>query len=401
MCASSALRVVLDLGHHPPSDAFLSPEQLREPEVTFPLRLVQCEQCGLLQIDYYVDPALLFQSDYPYESSITATGRSHYRNMALTIADRHRLPIGSLAVDIGSNVGILLAGFKEAGFKVLGVDQAPNVARTALASGIDTRIDFFTSDSARAIREDQGKAHVITGTNVFAHLQELHDSVRGMRELLAEDGVVVIEAPYAVDLIHGLEYDTIYHEHIMYLSVKPMVRYLASQGLELFNAEKVSIHGGTLRYFIGHPGKHPVQPVVGACIVREEQFGLYDATRLHVFAKRVEEHKLTLLTLLMGLKKQGKRLAGLSAPAKGNTLLNYCHIDTSLLDFVTEKSALKIGRYTPGTHIPVCRDEELVQASVDYALILAWNFKDEIIKNQTAFRTKGKFIIPIPEPVIV
>lgn len=402
MCKAGGLFPVLDLGFHPPSDAFLRPSQLHGAENSYPLRLVSCSVCGLLQIDYVVHPEILFQLDYPYFSSATATGRAHYVSMAKNLVESFSTPRGSLAVDIGSNTGVLLGGFEAVGLKALGVDPAPTAAREAIRNGLETVIDFFNLDVARRIVASRGRAQIITATNVFAHMAELDSAVKGMKALLAKNGVIAIEAPYAVDLIENLEYDTIYHEHISYLSVRPMAAYLRKFGLTIFDAKKFPIHGGTLRYYVCHAGAYRVRPAVRAFLKLEERSGLYSKKRLTLFAEKVRDHKLKLVNLLLRLKKKGKRIACLSAPAKGNTLLNYCHLDTHMIDFLTEKTQFKIGRYSPGTHIPVRSDQELLKEKPDYALILAWNFADELMKNNAEFKRRGgKFIIPIPEPRIV
>lgn len=402
MCRGARLRLVLDLGFHPHSDLFLTSEQLKQPLHIYPLRLVSCADCGLLQIDFLVHPEILYQREYLYESSITNTGRVHYNDMALSIIHKFSIPKGSLMVDLGSNVGVLLDGFKNQGMNVLGVDPAPIVARKAIDRGIDTIIDFFGVGVAEKIRKIRGQAMVIAGTNVFAHIHEIDDAVEGIKMLLHPKGVIVIEAPYAVDFIKHLEYDTIYHQHVGYLSVQPMQKYFKRFGLELFDVTHVSIHGGSLRYYIGHAGAHEVAPVIEEYLSKEDDFGLYKLEVLHAFAERVKKQRFDLLNLLLSIKQKGKRIVGVSAPAKGNTLLNYCHIDTAFLDFLTEKSKLKIGRFAPGTRIPIYDDEKLLEEQPDYALILAWNFSEEIMRNLSVFKERGgKFIIPIPEPRII
>src|SRR3989344_2174838 len=329
MCRGSDLLLVLDLGHHPPSDAFLRPNQLLDQEVHYPLRLISCKKCGLLQIDYIVHPEILFQRDYPYESSTTKTGRENYYSMAADIGKRFPAPKGSLAIDIGSNVGVLCQGFKNLGYKVLGVDPSDTAAQKSLANGIETVADFFNESVAGRIYEKYGPAMFITATNVFAHIDELDSAVRGMVKLLAKNGVIAVESPYAVDLIKNLEYDTIYHEHICYLSVKPMRQYIKKFGLELFDVKKSAIHGGSLRYYICRKGLYTVKSIVGKCLAEEEKEGFYSEKKLNNFASRVLKHKIALTSLLMDLKRQGKTIAGISAPAKGNTLLNYCKFDSS------------------------------------------------------------------------
>lgn len=402
MCKSRSLDLVIDLGKQPHSDDFIEPDRLVEVEHMYPLRLVTCSDCGLLQIDYFVNPDILYRTNYIYESSITKKGVSHYRQMAEEISSNFNFEKGSLAVDIGSNVGVLLSGFKENGFKVLGVDPAEAVAKKAIDSGIDTVVNYFSSDVAYDIANKHGKAKVITGTNVFAHLHEIDSAVEGISSLLDDDGVLVIEAPYALDLVKNCEYDTIYHQHIGYLSIKPMARYFKNFNLELFDVIHRDIHGGTLRYYIGHEGARAVSEKISEGISEEEEFGLYNRSRLKDFAKSVLEQRRKLITLLESIKSKGQNVVGISAPAKGNTLLNFCNIDNHYLDFITEKSQLKQGRYTPGTGIPIFDDDKILQEQPDYALILAWNFADEIIKNHSEYSKRGgKFIIPIPEPRIV
>lgn len=401
MCKGTKLNQVLDLGHQPHSDDFVEPERLDEVEHFFPLRLMSCSDCGLLQIDYFVNPKILYQTNYVYESSITKTGVSHYMNMSKSIAKRFGYVNGSRAVDIGSNVGVLLQSFKDSGYEVVGVDPAEVPAQKAIDSGIPTVIDFFNYDVAESIVTDYGPAKVITGTNVFAHLHDLESAMKGVKVLLDTDGVFVIEAPYALSLVEQLEYDTIYHQHIGYLSVLPMQKYFEQFDMELFDVEFMSIHGGSIRYFVSHKGVRSVMPAVNEYIEKEKDFGLYDMDCLRKFEHDVIKHRAKLVSLLQNLIAEGKTVAGISAPAKGNTLLNFCGIDAYMLPFTTERSQFKQGKYTPGTHIPILNDEELLKRQPDYALILAWNFADEIMKNLDEYSKKGgKFIIPIPEPLI-
>lgn len=402
MCKGANLSLVLNLGHHPHSDDFVEPERLRQEMHFFPLRFVSCQDCGLLQIDYLVNPDILYKTNYVYESSTTATGRAHYNQMAREIVDRFTVPKNELVVDIGSNVGVLLQGFKDAGMRVQGVDPASIPAQKAIGNGIPTIVDYFTKQIAGRIAVTQGAASVITGTNVFAHLYEIDDAVEGMKQLLLRQGVIVIEAPYALALIEHLEYDTIYHQHIGYLSVKPMKAYFLRFGLELFDVVPRDIHGGTLRYYVGHKGVHPIMPSVEDYIVKEISFGLYDRERLAKFAKDVEAQRFALITLLHDLKAKGKRIVAISTPAKGNTLLNYCNIGMIYLDYATEKASLKVGKHTPGTYIKIESDAKLLEDQPDYALILAWNFSKEIMANLEEYKKRGgKFIIPIPEPKII
>ena len=402
MCGSTRLYKFLDLGFTPPADQFRRKDQLREADVHYPLQVVTCEDCGLAQLSYVVSPEVLYRNDYPYESSTTQTGRQHWADFAASVVKQLGLSPGELAVDIGSNVGVLLGAFRDNGMNVQGVDPAANIVMIARENGIDTMCEFFNDDAARQIVAEKGNASVITATNVFAHVDDLDALMGSIKLLLNEKGVFIFEAPYFVNLLKHNEYDTIYHEHLSYLSAKPLVPFFAKHGMEVFHVEQNDIHGGSFRVFVARKGQRPVSRDVQSVIAEEERMGIYTRETLDRFADNVRKNKRALTWLLQSLKHQGKRIVGVSAPAKGMTLLNFCRIDSDVLDFVTEKSKLKIGRYTPGAHIPVVPDSELLAQQPDYALLLAWNFAEEIMRNLDAFRRKGgKFIIPIPSPRIV
>jgi SAM-dependent methyltransferase len=402
MCKSTRLYQFLDLGSTPPADGFLKREQLDEPETYFPLKVNLCEGCGLVQLSHVVDPKILYQRDYPYESSTTRTGREHWNSFAKSVVSRLELGKDDLVVDIGSNVGVLLEAFRDNGTRVKGVDPAPNIVEIANQRGINTDCAFFGPDAAGKIVSENGKVSVATSTNVFAHVDDLDAFVQGIQHMLNDKGVYIFEAPYLGELLKKVEYDTIYHEHLSYISVKPLVPFFRRFGLEVFHIDTVSIHGGSIRVYVGKQGQRPVSGEVARYLDQEARSGMDSRENLDRFAQTVRAHRRELNTLLHSLKAQGKRIAAVSAPAKGMTLLNYCGIGTDLLEFVTEKSRLKIGRYTPGTHVPVVEDAKLMEEMPDYALVLAWNFGEEIMRNLSSFREKGgKFIIPIPKPTVV
>jgi hypothetical protein len=402
MCNSTNLTKFLDLGFHPPADQFLRKEQLREPVVYYPLEVMMCDQCGLAQLSYVVSPEVLYRHDYPYESSITKTGQRHWAEFAETVADMMHLRSGELVVDIGSNVGELLKAFEAFGVRPLGVDPASNIVLIAQKRGIETLNDFFSMDLAQRIVQDRGPAKVITATNVFAHVDDLDAFMRAVELLLSQRGVFVLEAPYFVNLIKKLEYDTIYHEHLSYLTVKPLVPFFKRFGMEIINIQQRDIHGGSFRVFVARSGDFPVSPTVDELLQSEAAMGVHSREILEKFSLSVQSNRQELLWLLRRLKHEGACIVGVSAPAKGMTLLNYCRIGTEALDLISEKSKLKIGRFSPGAHIPVVSDEEMIRRNPDYALLLAWNFAEEIMENLKAFRQKGgKFIIPIPWPHIV
>jgi SAM-dependent methyltransferase len=402
MCKSNNVQKFLDLGFSALSDNFLTIEQLNESENFFPLTVHLCLDCGLCQLGYVVPPKLMFNKDYPYDSSTTKMGREHFTKMGIDICDEFDLKQNSLVIDVGSNSGVLLSAFKSKGMNVLGIEPSSKLANAAIEKGVDSIIEFFSNKLVKKILNDYGKVSVITGTNVFAHIDDLDDFMLTSDSLLVEDGIIVIEAPYLLHLIENMEYDTIYHEHLSYLSVKPMVKFCKKFGFEIFDIKEQTIHGGTLRYFISRKNKKEITQEVSNYLKIENEKDLYSEEKLNDFANLVKNHRRTLLQLLNDLKKNGNKIVGISAPAKGNTLLNYCKIDSETLDYVTERNPLKIGKFTPGMHIPVYSDEKLLEDQPDYALILAWNFADEIMQNNSKYQEKGgKFIIPTPKPKIV
>lgn len=402
MCGSANLYKFLDLGFTPPADQFRRKDQLKEPDVYYPLDVNVCDDCGLAQLGYVVSPEILYRNDYPYESSTTQTGHRHWAGFASSVVERFGLSPKDLVVDIGSNVGVLLGEFKKNGVRVQGVDPAANIVMLARERGIDTICDFFNRETVEQVVREKGNASIVTGTNVFAHVNDLDGFMKDVKLLLNEQGVFIFEAPYFGNLLKANEYDTIYHEHLSYLSVRPLIPFFGKFSLEVFDIEQVDIHGGSFRVFVGKKSARPVSARVGEMIEEEQSSDMYAHDKLDCFARGVEKNKRDLAWLLHSLRHEGKRIVGVSAPAKGMTLLNYCGIDRQILDFVTEKSALKIGRYTPGTHIPVLPDSALLEQKPDYALLLAWNFAEEIMRNLEAYRKNGgKFIVPIPTPTIV
>lgn len=402
ICRGNNLEKYLDLGFTPPADSFLRESGLQQPETHYPLEVYLCTDCGTSQLGYTVPPDVLYQHDYPYESSTTRAGRTHFHQFAETVAKRFDLGAEHLAIDIGSNVGVLLDGFKAQGCRILGIEPSANIAAIAEARGTETINDFVSPKLAGRVRENHGEAAAITATNVFAHIDDLDSLMQAVDTMLAEKGVFIIEAPHFLKLIKDLEYDTIYHEHLLYIAIRPLNTLFNRYGFEVIDTEEIGIHGGSVRIYVARQGRYPVGKNVGEVIGAEEQGRIFDLDRLQQFSVAVAEHRNTLRAMLHSLKAEGATLAAVSAPAKGMTLLNYGGIGTDLLDFITEKSRLKIGLYTPGMHIPVLSDSALLEHQPDYALLLAWNFAGEIMENLREYREQGgKFIIPIPVPRIV
>ncbi|KND49399.1 MAG: putative methyltransferase [Parcubacteria bacterium C7867-008] len=401
MCKSADLIEYLDLGHTPPADQFRVAEELDLPELSYPLRVMLCNACGLSQLTHVVDPRVLYQFDYPYQSSTTATGKKHWDAFAAAVAERLSLKKDSLVVDVGSNDGTLLQSFKDVGMDVAGVDPAPNIVEIANERGIPTYCDFFGPDAANLLTEKHGKASVIVGTNVFAHIDDLHSVLSACDTLLTDDGVFIFESPHFGTLIEHLEYDTIYHEHLSYLSLKPVTTFVEQFGREVFAVEKSAIHGGSFRVYIGKKGQREIDHSVHDLLAEETEAKLHDISMLKAFALKVEKNREDLMTLVEKIRSEGKTIALVSTPAKGMTLLNYCGFTKRHVAFATERAPLKIGRFTPGAHIPIYADAKLLEKKPDYALLLAWNFAPEIIRNNSEFTANGgKFIIPIPTPTI-
>jgi len=396
MCNCDEFYNFLDMGFAPASDSLLREETLNEPEILFPLKIIQCKNCGLTQLSYAANPNILYDEKYLYESSITKTGTNHFLSMADSICKKFELKSDDLAVDIGSNVGVLLSGFKNNGVKVLGIDPAPKIVEIANNRGIETWKSLFDENVVKKIVSEKGKAKVITATNVFAHIDDKKELMSGISSLIEDDGIFVVEAPYLVDLIEELEYDTIYIEHLEYLSIKPLVQFFKRYGMDLFDVERYNIHGKTIRFFVCKEGKYEISKAVEELINIENEKQIYSKDTLDEMRKKVEQHKKEFVDLLLKLKSGGKNIVGISAPAKGNTLLNYCKIGPEIIDHMTEKSIIKQGCYTPGMHIPIVSEDEDSYNGIDYGIIFAWNFAEEIIKNNKEFSEKGgKFIVPV------
>ncbi|MBI4121527.1 MAG: class I SAM-dependent methyltransferase [Candidatus Ryanbacteria bacterium] len=401
-CRGLRLERVLSLGKTPAANAFLKKEDLDKPEHYFPLEIYLCHDCSLLQLVDIVSPEFLFR-DYVYISSFSPVFIKHFESFANDVAQKFNLGKNSLVVDVGSNDGILLKPFKKYGVRVLGVDPAVKIAEQATLEGVETVPEFLTSDVARAIVSKHGHVDVVTGSNVFAHVDDLDELVEAIKILLKPEGVFIVEAPYLVDFLDKHLFDTIYHEHVSYYAVKPLTVLFGRLGMEVFNVEKVASHGGSLRVFVEKKGgKHKVELSVAEYLANEKARKLDSVATYAEFAGDVARNKEKLISMLSSLKESGAKIAGYGAAAKGNTLLNYFGIHNGILDYIVDDSAWKQGLYTPGTHIPVVARTELERNKPDYVVLLAWNYADAIIKNLADFKAKGgKFVVPVPEPHLV
>lgn len=400
-CDQTQVRTFLDLGKTALANKFLSDDALSLTEPKYPLQVGFCENCGHVQLTDTVPPADMF-TDYLYISSASNTLREHFRELSETLVARHRLQRQDLVVDIGCNDGTLLSSFKNLGVRTLGVDPSENLAPFMEKLGIDRFTAFFGAATARQIRDKYGPASLITTTNTFPHIPRLNDFLTGIATLLAPGGSFVIEAHYLGDLLEQGAFDTVYHEHVSYWALGPMVRLMERNGLEVVNAEHLPIHHGQLRATVQRKGEGKVQPAVTAMLAEEREKGMDRFETYLAFAKKTETIKQQVHETLRNLRASGKQVVGYGAPAKGSTLLEYLEVGPDLLPYIVDKSPLKQGLYTPGSHIPIVPPERLLTEQPDYVLLLAWNFRSEILEQQQEYRARGgHFILPLPEVQIV
>jgi SAM-dependent methyltransferase len=399
-CGHPELTQVLDLGLSPLADRLVSPDRLAEPEPRFPLEVVFCPGCGLLQIRETVDPEILFCQDYPYYSSFSDELIRHSRANVLELIESRGLGAGSLVVEVASNDGYLLRHYGERGIPVLGIDPADGPAQAAEAVGVPTLNTFFTRELARQLAAEGRRADVIHANNVLAHVADTNGFVAGLAGLVKDDGVIVIEVPYVKDLIDHVEFDTIYHQHLCYFSVTALDALFRRHGLYLNGVRRLPIHGGSLRLYV--EPRERIGDSVMELLRLERESGLDRLDYYLDFARRVERVKTELLALLRGLKGDGRRIAAYGAAAKGCTLINTVGIGTDLIDYVVDRNVHKHGRYMPGHHLPIHGTERLIEDRPDYCLLLAWNFAQEIAAQQAEYqRLGGRFIVPVPEPRIL
>jgi hypothetical protein len=387
----------------PLCESYVAADQLNAMEPFYPLHVLVCRNCWLVQLDQYVSAEHIF-SEYAYFSSFADSWVQHARDYTEKMIDRFGLGTTSQVIELASNDGYLLQWFVKAGVPSLGIEPAANVAAAAEERGVSTLVRFFGVELAEELVAEGRRADLLLGNNVLAQVPDLNDFVAGMKIVLAPEGVLTMEFPHVLRLIDENQFDTIYHEHFGYFSLHTTRTIFRHHGLEVFDVEELGTHGGSLRVYARHTDddSKPVGPAVGELLAREEAFGLLDVERYRRFTAQVEETKRSILALLIDLKRQGKRIVGYGAPGKGNTLLNYCGIRTDFLDFTVDRNTYKQGRFLPGTHIPILAPEAIARVQPDYVFILPWNFRAEIMEQMAGIREwGGQFIVPIPEACVV
>ena len=403
-CGSDLEYSVIDLGMSPLCQKHVKPEHANDLEKFYPLHTYICHHCWLLQLEEFASPNEIFADEYAYFSSYSESWLKHAQKYTQAMVDRFNFDSEDLVVEIASNDGYLLQWFAIKGIPVLGVEPAANVAAVAKEKGIRTEIQFFGTNTAKQLSKQYGKANLLLGNNVLAHVPDINDFVQGMKEMLADGGVITMEFPHLQRLIEGNQFDTIYHEHFSYLSFVAVNRIFAYHGITLFDVEELPTHGGSLRIFGRHAEDQDkeVNNRVNELLKRELDLGFESLEYYAAFEEQVKETKRKLLSFLIEAKRNGKSIVGYGAPGKGNTLLNYSGIRTDFIDYTVDRSPHKQGNYLPGTHIPIFHPDMILETKPDYVLILPWNLKEEI-SHQIGYISDwgGKFVIPIPELTVM
>lgn len=394
---SENLFEAIDLGHQPPCDALLTKEQLDQPETYYPLRLMICPESGLAQLDYIIDGKIIYPPEYPYRAGISKPLWDYQRTFAAGILQKFKIPEDSLCVDIGSNDGTLLTGFRDNKMRTLGVEPT-NIAKIAVRENkIETIQQFFTEALAKDIVGTHGHAKIITMTNVFAHMAPLGEVVRGLSTLLDKDGVFITESQYLLDVLESNQFEGIYHEHVRTYSLKSLVTLFQYYGMEVFDVGRASRYGGNIRAYVARKGEHPVNSRVGELLALEEKVGLYKPETWAKWRNRVAENRNRFMMLAYEANNKGLRFVADSCPGRGAVLVNYYGLDKTLMPYVAQlPESEKVGKFMPGSHIPIVDNEIILKEQPDYVVVLAWHYGDYIIEKWREKGLKSKFVLPLP-----
>ena len=402
ICSGRSLQKIISLGKITPCDSLIEKKQLNKKNKKYPLNLIRCKKCGLVQIDYVVDPKELFHKNYPYRSGITKDLKNNLQKISSHVSKNFKNRSHSLVIDIGSNDGSILKGFKKIGFNVLGIEPT-NIAKLANKEGIKTIQKFFSNEASKKIKKKFGKASIITASNVFAHVNKLSNLLEGIHNLLEDDGLFVSESHYLGNIIDTFQFDSIYHEHLKYYSIKPLILLLEKHNFVFEKVEKISNYGGSIRVYARKAKRNfYIGPSVKNLLKYEIKKGIYKKKTYELFAKKIKNFRRDFQTKIYELKSQKKNIIGIGCPGRAMTLLEYCKLDNKLIDYIAEQNtSLKIGLFTPGTKIPVLDEKVSLKNPPDYAIMLSWHYADSIIKNLKKKNFKPNIIIPLPKIKVI
>ena len=401
ICGSDKLHLILDLGHQPLCDTLLSMEMLNQPEKTYPLKMMWCENCTVVQLDYAVSGDEVYHPDYPYRSGITRELAQYQESMAASLVEKLGLKQNDLVIDVGSNDGTLLKGFQKMGVRTLGIEPT-NIAKIANANDVKTVQSFFDIKTSKAVKKEHGPASLVISTNTFAHMQTIGEFIMGAYNLLKKDGIFVNETHYLLDVIAGGQFDTIYHEHLRTYSLKAYINLFDQYSFTVTDVERGNRYGGNIRVYTTKGKDKKISPEVNKLLKFERDFGLGKLATYTSFANRVKKARLEFMDFLIKTKKKNKSIVGNSCPARSSTLLNYYGVDKELLPYIAEQpTSLKLNMYLPGKHIPVVNNQKLIDEQPDFVVLLAWHYAKPIMEQLKARGLKSDFVIPLPDFRIV
>jgi len=387
----------ISFGKMPIANGFLLKEEF-DKEFFFELKAGYCKQCHMVQLTELVDPSILFHENYAYFSSISVRMAGHFKEFSEMVRSEYLPDRDPFVVEIGSNDGIMLQHFAGAGMRHLGIEPSANVAAAAISKGINTAVRFFDEETGKELRREYGQADAFIGANVFCHLPDFHSIIRGVCALLKDDGVLIFEDPYLGDIIEKISYDQIYDEHVFYFSLHSLNNLFTRYDMEIVNAIPQNVHGGSMRYVVARRGVKDIKPAVLRLLEKEGEMGLTNPETYKIFSERVYRSRDQLIGLLTELKGKGKRIAGYGATSKSTTVTNFCGITPDLVDYISDTTPGKQGKYSPGVHIPILPYGRFKEEYPDYALLFAWNHGEEIMEKELEFKRQGgKFIVYVPE----